>query len=1148
MDMTVSVLDPSSLSSGPSDTNQRKSALDISQSYAVSAPAGSGKTTLLVQRILRLLAISEQPEEILAITYTRKAAAEMRQRILQALTAAEKGENSGFDGAAGSNQHDKSIRADALKVLKQDQQRGWNLLQNPERLRLQTIDGFCSYLTQRLSLETGSSTPSTLTERPYGHYRSAAEALLGHMGRDDALGEAVRYLVRHFEGNQDNLARLLTDLLGSRASWLDLILNPEFGTDQLTKNLYRLIDEELVRLRRLLTHIDMAELSVLFEYSLGNLESQEDVFAFQFSDKAFSNGSYLASWQGLTNMLLTKGGTARKPGGINKKIGFPPKSTGVKEATTLERVKDFVTQLEDHPKLVEQLNRVRLLPLVDVGRDPDVDSENQSLSALASCLPILAAELKIRFANTGEADFSAVSIAALDALGEPDNPTRLNLRLDYRIRHILVDEFQDTSSLQVSLLKRLMAGWEPEDGRTLFLVGDAMQSIYGFRKANVGLFIRARELGIGEVLPESLDLSANFRSSPQIVEWVNQTFEQILPQEDDRTRGRVSYRASIAQKPVMSDSNVAIAGYLSAEEESEAIADSIEKQLAAGAQSIAILVRYRSHLRDLVPVLKQRNIPWQAQKIELLGQRMHVLDMHSLVRALHSPADRIAWLSLLRTPMLALDMSDLYQLCNANSKNLSDDLSKDLWTRIDSSTEIEGISSEGQQILAKLRLLMSQAQIQLGLVDLRSLVQSLWRSLQGDESLFNANHKQDLEDYLDLVDQQSSGDLIADLESFQIELDQLFAKPDTDIQTPLKIMTMHAAKGLEFDHLYLPQLQRGRSGRSERPALLWQEREYPDGHTGFLAAARPARGETDGIYEWLLTDEKERVRDESCRLLYVASTRAIQTLHLTGVIDKWDEKTEDWKAPGSNSLMALLWQAHQKHFCSELDPTPLLEEGNLSSEKIALELSGIRRLSSATEADVSGVETLFDTENIEIAMDSCTFRENLLQRLVGNLLHQDLMHAAQGHKGAIDNRVSRWDKELQLSGMDQSSREESLTRLESAYQNAISSDIGKWMLSSEHKESACELEIEKLLEDGSLIRSIVDRTFVESTEKGEVRWIIDYKSAVPAENQSDEEFLSGEQEKYSAQMARYRSLFDEEKQVKILLYFPAANLHQEIIA
>src|SRR6185312_3063120 len=117
------------------------------------------------------------------------------------------------------------------------------------------------------------------------------------------------------------------------------------------------------------------------------------------------------------------------------------------------------------------------------------------------------------------------------ALGTDEEPTDLALALDYRIRHLLVDEFQDTSQSQYELLTRLTAGWHAGDGRTLFLVGDPMQSIYRFREAEVGLYLRARREGIGGLKLEPLTLTANFRSQAGLVEWVNRTFRELLPDE-----------------------------------------------------------------------------------------------------------------------------------------------------------------------------------------------------------------------------------------------------------------------------------------------------------------------------------------------------------------------------------------------------------------------------------------------------------------------------------------------------------------------------------------------------------------------------------------------------------------------------------------
>ena len=160
--------------SQPKDLITRQIALNPEASFAVSAPAGSGKTELLIQRTLRLLGLVEQPENILAITFTRKAANEMRERIIQALDDAQK-------EIPLQSEHQKTTRELALAVLDRNQQQNWELLENPSRLRLQTIDAFCRQVANQLCLETGVTVPANMSEDAQALYQDAAEQTVEYM-------------------------------------------------------------------------------------------------------------------------------------------------------------------------------------------------------------------------------------------------------------------------------------------------------------------------------------------------------------------------------------------------------------------------------------------------------------------------------------------------------------------------------------------------------------------------------------------------------------------------------------------------------------------------------------------------------------------------------------------------------------------------------------------------------------------------------------------------------------------------------------------------------------------------------------------------------------------------------------------------------
>src|SRR5580700_4751438 len=296
------------------------------------------------------------------------------------------------------------------------------------------------------------------------------------------------------------------------------------------------------------------------------------------------------AWANIADLLLTKDGKPRRRSAHRLKA----------------RSELLFERLREEEDLLARLKRFRELP------EPRFTEQQwQAAQAAVAVLTLGVAELQLVFREHARVDFAELSIRASAALGRLEEPEDLALALGSSIRHILVDEFQDTSSTQFELIEKLTNGWEPGDGRTLFLVGDPMQSIYRFRQADVSLFLKARMEGIGAIRLEPLTLSVNFRSQPGIVEWVNRTFESILPANDDMESGAVAYSPSV---PGVDGANAVIGIHALASGSQEA--DRVIELLGVlGEGSAAILVRSRAHLAQIVGALKRHRIPFQAIEI-----------------------------------------------------------------------------------------------------------------------------------------------------------------------------------------------------------------------------------------------------------------------------------------------------------------------------------------------------------------------------------------------------------------------------------------------------------------------------------------------------------------------------------------------------
>ena len=205
------------------DARERRRALDVTASFIVQAPAGSGKTELLIQRYLALLATVERPESVLAITFTRKAAAEMRKRVLDALRRAEEPALTRDDPSTQDSATPSTLTL-ARAALRTDAALGWRLFDNPGRLRILTIDALNVMLAQRLPLLSGIGAGLDIDERPAPLYRVAAENVHRYLAASEAAPrDAVVHLLRHLDNRSSLLIGLVEQMLPRREDWLGLV-------------------------------------------------------------------------------------------------------------------------------------------------------------------------------------------------------------------------------------------------------------------------------------------------------------------------------------------------------------------------------------------------------------------------------------------------------------------------------------------------------------------------------------------------------------------------------------------------------------------------------------------------------------------------------------------------------------------------------------------------------------------------------------------------------------------------------------------------------------------------------------------------------------------------------------------------------------
>lgn len=1126
------------------DQSIREQALNYRQSFIVQAPAGSGKTELLTQRFLVLLAhVERMPEEIVAITFTKKAAAEMRARIIQALQR----------GAATEEPLEPHARLTwrlAKEVLARDAAAAWNILDNSQRLRVTTIDALCAGITQQLPIMARFGDQPKVSENVQHLYQQAIRQLLSDLEQDVPWHFALASVLMHLDNRIDLFEKLLIGMLQRREQWLDVLPLADRGQDLrelLEQSIQAVIDEVLLKLAQAAPNIDLSELSELMLYALRN-QAEVDLMG----DPLLSvheageiskvlkqpRRRDIAFLIHIADLLLTQDDTWRKS--IDKRQGFPAKDKQMSKEQAAEckinktRMLALLECLNAHDDFRFALANIKALP-------PAVYTQQQwqILDALLTLLPILVAHLRLVFAEHHTVDFNEIALSALQALGTEEAPTELALSLDYQIRHLLVDEFQDTSQLQHRLLQALTRGWQPGDGRSLFLVGDPMQSIYRFRQADVGLFMRIKEQGINMVRLHYLRLEANFRSTPAIIDWVNQQFPTVFPSVDDHLRGAVTYSASIAVKSDQPDSAVSLASLFNAgaAEEAEAVLDCVKAALRDYPQdNIAILVRSRSHLQEILPYLQQADIAYQAVDIESLAERALIQDLLSLSYALEHLADRLAWLAILRAPWCGLGLSDLH--CIARES-----MGSTVWQALPSC--LAKVSAEGGQILARVIPILTRGLAQRVRLPLRRWIENTWWALGGPACLRQAVDLSNAELFFELLEKFAVAGRLPTRRYFLQQLQNLKARSQTAGDPRVQVMTIHKSKGLEFDTVIIPGL--ARSTRPEdQPMLLWQEIIDSEArHRLLLAPIKRNDDKADAMYQFLYTTEQEKSLYEGQRLLYVAVTRAKKRLNLIANL-AYDETKGECKAPPKRSLFAYLWSQYQTH----CEAVCTVSSSRADSSAESLSKTQFQRLPLTWQSPIRNVDALLPTTLADSADEAANIpepyvAETRLQRALGSVIHQYLAEISQTGLSQwpadkLQQRLGIIQMQLRQLGVPRSIAAESAQKVLTVLQAAVADPRGRWIL-TDHQDAHSEYAL--LCENGKgLQKLIIDRTFVD--EQGR-RWVIDYKSSQPSPGEPLQLFLNREKQRYQPQLTAYaRILAKQDPHLKLVacaLYFPVSG-------
>lgn len=880
-------------------------ACDPQHSVVVEACAGSGKTWLLVARMLRLLLAGAAPSELLAITFTRKAAQEMRERLLEllhdlALQPDAKVRNLLLE--RGIAQQDLAHTLPAARGLYE------RVLASPQSLSIDTFHSWFARLLQIAPLASGVPHGYALTEKT-GELLADAYLRFMQSLNDEENGQARQDLLALYQLVGDfSTRKLLNAFIDKRAEWWAVI---QQGVDAPLEWLREMcgVDAEIdARLslwddQKLLAQVKQ----IAWLLGQGSATNQKRATAIEM---ALTAGAAAVNFDALCHQFFDDAGKPRSNGKAKDLLKALENSLGSLGISALDA---FDAQFDATGEALKQLRKR--------SHERTVLSLNQHLfsvgNAYLECYQALKAEQRVF-------DFADLEWQAYRLLTNPESAAYLQSRLDTRYKHILLDEFQDTNPLQWSIVRAWLSAYGADAGQpSVFVVGDPKQSIYRFRRAEPRVFEAARKL-LQEQGATVLQANQTRRNATAIVEVLNASFYANPLFSAQTTLGEAG--GAVWRLPLVRQADDEAEQQpqglrnplTTAREESEDARRRDEgRQLAQALwrarqeltvrqehggrmlrwSDVMLLVKKRSHLGAYESALREAGIPFMSDKRGGLLESLEISDLVALLTFLITPDDARALGHVLKSPIFGASDDDLIALAQRAERGW--------WARLRAASASQDAAPALQRATALLEQWL-QAAPRLPVHDLLDVIlhqgQLLARYAQAASPLTRSQAIGNIETFVELALNMDAGrypslpKFIDALRGLQNAAggdapDEASIDAATDA---VRILTVHSAKGLEAPVVVLLDANHSKPARDDYGILCdWpQDAEAPLHFSAFGSSA-----ERGAARDLLFAAEEGFKMQEDWNLLYVATTRAKQLLIVSGVAGRSGGVTEDsWYA------------------------------------------------------------------------------------------------------------------------------------------------------------------------------------------------------------------------------------------------------------